>query len=443
MDYIRINHTSEADFDGVVQAAGGSRIASDGSADYRLNEAIIELKLIQEEGFEKASRQAKIAALFRAQQPDAPVVVLDPDTLDAALSRDYYNIVSGPMKTHIKKADKQLEATAQRYSPQPTRVLVIINLGYTALAHDEFQSVCLKCVRNDTTKIDFVVCGGIYLHGDKFDYYLLPRFDLLPINLGRPFPSFDLLLNAWNSFEERLATAMITQPVPPGQGKLPVIDLSFELGGVCYVKPAPAVPSNVFPGGRAPRANTSGLGKCPPVALVFPALAAQDWTDFKRALPDAATLKASHADYLAFQQERDAAESTTLKPFIAIPVTFREFQAQSPKPLAQCRFSDLSAFASRQFDAQTRGVADRIREKRPGTVLPLEYLHVIVQEIGNDEVNDLACLYQVCDTLGFQRDQPIFENKRIFLNYALAVAASYAVKRRLDFVVFSKIRRCR
>jgi hypothetical protein len=101
-----------------------------------------------------------------------------------------------------------------------------------------------------------------------------------------------------------------------------------------------------------------------------------------------------------------------------------------------------TAFASSLFDAQIRVVADRIREKQPETVLPLEYLHVIVQEIGNDEVNDLASLYQVFDTPNFQREQPIFENERLFLNYALAVAASYAVKRRLDFVLFSKIRHC-
>jgi hypothetical protein len=442
MDYIRIKNISEADFDGVVQTAGGSRIASDGSADYRLNEAIIELKLIQEEGFEKASRQAKIAALFRAQQPKAPVVVLDPDALDAAQSRDYYNIVAGPMKTHIKKADKQLEATAQRYDPRPTRVLVIINLGYTALAHDEFQSVCLKCVRNDTTKIDFVICGGIYHHGDKFDYYLLPRFDLLPINLGCPFPSFDLLLKAWNSFEERLATNMITQPVPPGEGRLPVIDLAFDLDGVRYVKPAPAVPSNVFPGGRAPRANSSGLERCPAVALVFPALPLQEWLEFKKTLPHVATLKASHAEYLAFQKETDAEESTTLRPLVPVPITFKEFRSHTSKPLAQCRFADLSAFASSRFDAQILAVADRIRETQPEAMLPLEYLHLIVQEIGSDEVNDLASLYHVHDTPGFQREQPIFENQRLFLNYAVAVAASYAVKRRLDFVVFSKVRRC-
>jgi hypothetical protein len=440
MDFIRIKNISETDFDGILQAAGGSRIASEGCADYRLNEAIIELKFIQEEGLEKVSRQAKIAKMFRAQQPHAPVVVLDPTTLNAAQSRDYYNIVAGPIKTHVKKADKQLEATAQRYNPQATRVLVIINLGYTALTPDEFRSVCLKCVHNDTTKIDFIVCGGIYVHSDTFDYYLLPRFEPLAVNLARPFHSFDLLLNAWNSFEERLATSMITEQVAPGQGRLPVIDLAFELEGVRYVKPAPSVPSNFFPSGRAPRANTSGLEKCPPVARVFPALTAEDWKEFKQALPRATTLKATHADYLTFQEQRDVAESTALKPFVAVAVTFQEFRAQSPKPLPDCEFADLCAFVSHRFDVQIREVLGRVREKNQTSILPLEYLHVIVQEIGGDDANDLASLYHVCDTPGFQRKQPIFENERLFLNYALTVAASYAVKRRLDFVVFSKVR---
>lgn len=445
MDYIRIKNISQADFDGIIEAAGGARIdlqTAETSADYKLNEAIIELKLIEEEGFEKAPRQAKLAGLFKAQQPNRPVVVLDPERLDPAQSRDYYNIVAGPIKTQVKSAARQLEATAQRDTPPPTRVLVIINLGYTALAADEFASVCLKCVRNDTTKIDFVVCGGIYLHSDKFDNYLLPRFDLHPVNLDRPFPSFDALLKAWHAFEERLATSMIMEPVPQGEGRLPVIDLMFDLEGVRYVKPAPAVPSNLFPGGRAPRINSSGLERCPAVALAFPALAAQDWADFKHALPHVPTLQASYPDYLAFQQKADAEESTNLRPLVPVPITFTEFRGSTKKPLPQCRFSDLAAFANTRFDQQVRAVIERTRERKPESVLPLEYLHVIVQEIGNDEANDLASLFHVHDTPGFQREDPIFEHQRIFLNYALAVAASYAVKRRLDHVVFSKIRRC-
>ena len=51
MEYIRIKAVTEADFDQVITSAGGSRIIADGSADYLLNEAIIELKLVSEEGF--------------------------------------------------------------------------------------------------------------------------------------------------------------------------------------------------------------------------------------------------------------------------------------------------------------------------------------------------------------------------------------------------------
>jgi len=233
---------------------------------------------------------------------------------------------------------------------------------------------------------------------------------------------------------------MVREQVPPDQGRLPVIDLAFELNGVRYVKPAPRVPSRVFPGGRAPRTNSSGLDRCPPVELVFATLTPADWAKFKHALPQAKTLRGSHAEYLALQHHVEATESKTLQPVVPFPVTFDDFHAQITKPLADCTYTEISAFAAKQFKTTTLEVLDRVREKTPGAVLPLEYLHVIVQEIGNDEANDLASLYYVHDTPGFQREQPIFENQRIFLNYALAVAASYAVKRRLDFVVFSKVR---
>jgi len=54
--------------------------------------------------------------------------------------------------------------------------------------------------------------------------------DQLSAERPGPFPSFELLLKAWNHFEERLATNMITEPLPPGEGRLPVIDLAFEPG---------------------------------------------------------------------------------------------------------------------------------------------------------------------------------------------------------------------
>ena len=82
------------DIDGVIRSAAGNRFASEDSADYQLNEAIIEPKLITEEGFEKEERQRKLAELFKRNQPDKPVVILDPASLDRADQREYYNIIT-------------------------------------------------------------------------------------------------------------------------------------------------------------------------------------------------------------------------------------------------------------------------------------------------------------------------------------------------------------
>jgi hypothetical protein len=69
MDYTRIGTVAEKDFDSVIKEAGGVRIEEPSSADYLLNEAVVELKLIEEEGLDKGTRQIKIAKLFRRQQP--------------------------------------------------------------------------------------------------------------------------------------------------------------------------------------------------------------------------------------------------------------------------------------------------------------------------------------------------------------------------------------
>jgi hypothetical protein len=108
MDYTRIKNISEADFDAVIKEAGGSRILKEDSADYILNEALIELKFVEEEGFEKAARQRKIADIFRKQQPQKPVVVIRPKSLDEAGAKAYYNAVARPIESHVRKAARQL-----------------------------------------------------------------------------------------------------------------------------------------------------------------------------------------------------------------------------------------------------------------------------------------------------------------------------------------------
>ena len=114
MEHLRIKKVSESEFDRFVQNAGGVRLTTEGSADYLFPDAVVELKLVMEEGLGKQTRQVKLASLFRELQPNKPVVVVDPELLDETGLRAYHSIVSGPIKSHVRKGAKQLKVTSRR-----------------------------------------------------------------------------------------------------------------------------------------------------------------------------------------------------------------------------------------------------------------------------------------------------------------------------------------
>ena len=440
MEYFRIKQITESDFDSVIAEAGGARIASENSADYLLDEAVVELKLVEEEGFQKETRQRKIAELFGKLQPQSPVVVVNPKALDEAGARLYYNIVSGPIKTHVKKAAAQLEKTSQRYSPRPTRVLVILNVGYTALSVDEFKSACIKCVHNDTSKIDWVICGGVYFHGDKFNYYLIEPFEDIAINLNSSFPSLGKLQEAWGKFAERIATQVIRNQADIAEdGKMPVLDLAFEVDGVRYVKPSPKLPkSDFWPTGYRPRENTTGIEKCPAVAIAFPALLEEDWAKFKADLPSEATLNSSYKAWIGFQQSEDKRLSKARLPFLAVPVEHSAFKAWVSKPIDEWEFVDLAKFANHLMDDLLLRVLQQAKEKEEVRVMPIEYMHLVVQEIGQDKANDVCSLYFVSELPGFNRREAVFEGERMFYEHGCVLAATYVIKRGVNHLLYSK-----
>ena len=80
-----------------------------------------------------------------------------------------------------------------------TGILLVINNGYTAL--DPSCNLAHRC-RQDTHEIDGIVVAGCYFHSDTFDSYFLWPIDYVPINIHRPFTSYDKLREAWNGAEE-------------------------------------------------------------------------------------------------------------------------------------------------------------------------------------------------------------------------------------------------
>jgi len=441
MEYMRIKTITEGGFDQVVISAGGSRILEEGSADYRLNEAIVELKLVSEEGFEKTERQKKLADLFREAQPNRPIVVINPTRLNESDSRSYYRIVEVPIKNACKKASKQLQTTAERESKPPVRVLVILNIGYTLLSPDEFKDVCLKCVRNDTSGIDWVICGGIYIYSDKAENFVIARFEDFPINLTRSFPSHEALGEAWGKYLNKLMMEAIRNPLPFSDGRMPVVDLMFELDGIRYVKTAPTMSKSGFwPGGIAPRENTSGVTSCPQVARTFPALSKHDWNCFKEAMPFAGRLKATYQEWVESYPKEEPKSTEPLKPIVLVDVKFEEFDRSVEKLKAQWNFRDVCEFANEVFYQRGLSLLKEAKEKNKIRIVPLYYIHLIVNEVGTDKVNDFASIYYVSELPGFERNELLVENEKLFYEHGMAVATAYAIKHKVDTILFTKKR---
>ncbi|TKJ35443.1 MAG: hypothetical protein CEE38_14810 [Planctomycetes bacterium B3_Pla] len=446
MDYIRINRIHEKDFDSIIEEAGGNRIKTNGSAsngysaDYRLNEAIIELKFIREEGLVKESRRRKVAEIFRGTQADRPVVVLDPKILSEKNLRKYYNLLGQPIQTAVKKAAKQVHETKLRIGTDSTRVLVILNDGYTALSMDEFREVVGKVVRNDTSKIDYAIAGGVYYYSDRFDTYSFARFDLIAVNVDKPFPSYNGLLDTWNRWFEKHMKSVIVGQENAHDDRFPVIDLNFEIDGIVYVKPCPPMgkPSSFWPSGRRPRENTTGIDACPPVATCFPKLSKTNWCMFKEAMPNESKLQDDYASWLRWAKEQEQKGGNKFQPFVGIDIEYEDCISCYRQEGEKLSFSNLCCVASEIFNIKIRSIIDGAINKLESSIVLPTYIFLLTEEIGKDKAFDISSIYYFNETPGFERDDIIVANERLFFEYALALASAYAVSMDLEAVVYEK-----
>lgn len=445
METIRIRPVIESDFDTIIKAAGGKRAHVDADrrklpgADYLLNEAVLELKLLDEEGLSKPTRQTKLAALFRNDEVNRPVIVLDRNRLSAPAQHEYDRIVEGPIKTAIQKAKEQVKRSRAENPTASCSVLVVINNGYTALDHDSLSLLVARRVRQDTSAIDGVVIAGCYFYGDGFDYYFLPPFEYVPINLANPFYSFEQLQKAWNGWAKQFATAMVRGTLQGDLNKGPQIDKQFDCEGVTFILPAPSMgqASEFYVAGR-PRQNTSGLDRSPPVATTFPALTEREWTAFRAALPNESGLCDTFPSW-RLKFDRAATSNTTLRPFAPISVTFEGWQAWCNKDGIDKSFSTVCEYANLLFHEGVHRILDSIREFTPDSIVPERYILVVTEEIGQDKANDVSHIAIVQETVGgTTTHQPVVENARIFHEYAVALGASHAFIAGLEFVLWRK-----
>lgn len=437
MDYLRIGRLAEADFDGIIENAGGRRFSADHSkerklnADYRLGSAVIELKIVEEEGLEKHTRQQKLANLFREAFPEKPTLILLPELLEGTAQRKYYRLMETPIKSHVKKAAKQLELSAVGGE---TKVLMLVNNGYGALSKDEFKYIAKKCATNDTSNIDILITCGLYYFSDRFDSYFITDFDSISINKDKIFEEKDVLLDSFNKFINHFMTAYIQGTDLRIKDRLPLLDLEYEIDGFRFVKPAPKMePSKFFVNGR-PRENSTGLTTCPPVARTFPSVSFQDWSVFKTMLPHS-FWKGSYGDWLRFRDEEREKRHTPLMPFVPVQISPTGYCEWVESQSGGSSFSVLCSYATHIFQEEVKKHIIRSEKREEFKLLLARYILLIVEEIGQDKANDVSSIYLVEDRMGREEFKPIVENQRIFFEHALGVAGAYAVKHEADVVL--------
>lgn len=439
----RIRRITESEIEKVVAIAGGKRAHPDADkrsqrgADFVLGSCVIELKILEDEGLEKPERQQKLASLFSARFPGRPTVVLDRGLLDQDGQRAYDRIVEGPIKTAVRSARQQLSQSRTEHAATCT-LLWVINNGNSSLGHDALMDLVSRRARNDSSDIDAVVVSGAYFYSDTFDSCFLWPIDLVPIQLDKPFQDFEALRDAWNHFAMERMTALMREPAVGDGTKGPVVDIAFKADDVTFVMPTPPMggESKFFIRGR-PRGNSTGITTSPRVATIFAGLNRHQWHEFKRHDPDAVSTE-NYQEWV--MREAQARVDCDLKPLIPIPVTHEGWSEWARRRIDGADAS-VHRYATDLFQEKILAIIHGAREKVSNSVLPRRYMLLVTEEIGQDRAFDISHLAEVCVLPdGSDHFNEVWQDKSMFFEQALSVAAAEGIVRGVEVVLWQKVK---
>lgn len=442
---IQVRPLSEADIDFALEAAGGVRAHPDADkrnnvgADYKLGNALIELKALDEEGFSKPERQQRLAALFGEYGPKKPVVVLDRKLLEPADQIRFDRIIEGPIQTAVRKASKQLGQSRSEYPNTDCNVLMVVNNGYTTLDHQALKDLVAHRARQYATEIDAVVVAGAYYHSDGFDTFFLWPTDYVPINLERPFKEFEKLREGWNHLANRFMTEMMTGDLGPNLTKGPVADTRFDVDGITFIRPAP-VPgraSGFYVHGR-PRHNSTGRTVSPPIGVTFPSLTRPEWERFNKLLADPSLMLGGYDAWKRHEQE-GRERSDPLRPFLTIPLTTEIFETWCAARGFEPAQASIFECANDLFGDKARDLIASATNRAGRQVVPSRYVIAVTDVIGQDCANDVSEILLVHEQPnGDVHTKPLLRHARIFHEHALGLAAAYAIREGVETVMWFK-----
>jgi hypothetical protein len=230
---------TESFMDTVVERAGGHRLTAEETnfeqsrnADYLLDDCVFELKILEDEGLDVATRQQKLAELFCQPLPPDSTILLDPSTLSETDRRKYMDVVGGPIQNAVKSASKQIRSTKEHLGRADMRGGVIfLNTGYGTLPPDIFASLVGRYATKDTSQINVTVAISTWMQTAAIGGTVMFEF-----NPHEPADAVARKLR--DAFWERVDEWM-TEYARGGfrhEGEMisPLKPIAFELGGIIF-----------------------------------------------------------------------------------------------------------------------------------------------------------------------------------------------------------------
>jgi hypothetical protein len=242
---------TESFVDLAVETAGGRRLSPaereeerSPNADYLLPGAVGELKILEEEGLEKAERQSRVAALFEQYTQEDGEVDIDVENAPPEIKHRYRRLLGGPIQKAVKKAADQIKVTKLTIArPYDLGVLIAVNNGYGSLPATEFDYLVLHSAKNDTSQIDLILTVTVSHHSGSFDSYIFCTPNVIAVRGGIEYPALTIISDAiGDQFGEGMAQMM--RGVSPAHALPPIRDILFERNGVRFIRRAWDVPDS-------------------------------------------------------------------------------------------------------------------------------------------------------------------------------------------------------
>jgi len=419
VEYLQFSSLSEEDFDEIINNTGGRRYTEDPkikelNCDYVLGDAVIELKIIEEEPMGKKEKQKKLIELF---PPNADTVVLYPNDEQ---KNKYYRILESPIQKALKKASKQLQVSAKNLNAK-VRIAIIMNNGLYMISKNEFQDIAIRKAKNDTSGIDILIISSMYYFSDKFDMRIMFEFkdiEINNINHKNKKEIIKKLRKSWNKKTVQYMTENLTNS-NLNRNKKPIQDLFFESDGIRYVKPPSqwGKASEFWRNGR-PRED-SAKNKNQPLIVILPIFNNESYLYAKKYLTDKSIWQNSLSEYIEFVENNPLESQSVISLTVYITLSKNDLQSIQ-KPMSTY---DIQQYANLKYEALFDEIKNNMIEYSD-KVKDEKFILVETQEIGIDQANDVSYISYI---EGNSKQDFLIDGKHIKYEQAISLAIACCI----------------